>query len=124
MIPDDDDFQAARELTDAIGAECVELFGPSMRLHREWNIARDEHEWTIFTKVFGRPFRFDVSLANEDVREKFALERAMHDILFQLTERHTKDIIEGFAKPYFGVAKDDMSGIVNPQGTKIHGGTQ
>lgn len=112
--PDDLILEAANLLHTRLAGEVGILFGVSYQLCREFQIARNEWEWKIITRLFGRRARFDVSIAADDVGKDFALDHLLAQLTYQIMDIQEQAMINGY-EPIFAVDRSDTTGIANPQ---------
>lgn len=90
--------ETLNDLHARLAKEVETIFGVSFKLYREFAPARDEWEWTLFSKFIGRRCRFDMSIPADDVGEKYALEKLIAELAYQMQdtiERYSTDVNPG-----------------------------
>lgn len=110
-------LERANQIHKQLVEECKKIFGVSFQLAREYRAFTDNWEWTIYTKYLGRRSRFDLIIRSPDLEEKLALKY----LISQLPEQ-MQEVIELYIEldgvsiepGYFGVARDNTQGVVNP----------
>lgn len=112
--PDDEMLEAADLLHTRLAGEVGILFGVSYQVYREFKIARNEWEWTILTRLFGRRARFDVSIPANDVGKGFGLDHLLAQLTYQVMDAQEAAMLHGDG-PIFAIDRADTTGIANPE---------
>lgn len=107
------------DLALAAGEECLHIFGHPTKLYFTYLAAKDKWEVTVYAKLFGRRARVDLEIDNNLVDNEHALQILMAPAAEQIVEIHERDLLDGFAKPYFGIARNDTTGIVPRDGKYV-----
>jgi len=87
-------------------AEVKKLFGEPVKMYREFNMARNDWEWTIFARLFGRSTRFDVGLNQEEASNSMAVYKLVADLADQIIWAHERDLKDGFYRPIFSLDRE------------------
>lgn len=105
------------DLHRRLAEECRVIFGTSYKVYREFNIARNQWEWIIFSKFIGMRARFDVGIPADTVGEPYALERLIAQLPDQMQcfiESHVAQDGMSVRDGFFAIDREDTTGIVNP----------
>ena len=106
------EMEVVDDLHKRLAKEIEVLFGNSFTLQRNFAIARDAWEWTVWSKYLGRRCRFGMEIPAEQTENKFALEYLLSQLPYQMQDQAEEysNAIDG----YFAVARNDDTGVVNP----------
>lgn len=106
-------------LTASLNEECLRLFGDPV--HVMYNSAGTDsegnlmHDWTIYTRLFGRRARFDVELNDRIIDRSYAVHMLTSQLAFQIMDQHEEDMLRGYTA-YFDMDRKHTTGIVRHSG--------